>query len=261
MKRYFIPGLLLLIAVPGFSQQHWNGKKCAVVLTYDDGLDVHLTNAIPALDSLGLKGTFYISDYNKQLKSQTPGWKKAAKNGHELANHTTAHPCEGGKPGREFVDRENDMRFYSVKRMDDDILSLNAILHTIDGKTERTFAFPCGDQKINDSFYLDPIKDKFLAARGVVPSMPTSPSGINLSDVSCYAIVNNTGDELIKLVKEAEAKGGLLVFLFHGVGGGHALDVSLDAHSKLLHYLKQNDKNIWNATMLNVAKFAIKKRS
>ena len=31
----------------------WKGKKCAVVLTYDDGLDVHLTNAIPALDSLG----------------------------------------------------------------------------------------------------------------------------------------------------------------------------------------------------------------
>ncbi|MBL7700237.1 MAG: hypothetical protein JNK79_18875 [Chitinophagaceae bacterium] len=52
----------------------------------------------------------------------------------------------------------------------------------------------------------------------------------------------------------------LLVFLFHGVGGGHSMDVSLDAHSKLLHYLEQNDKNIWNATMLDVAKFAINKR-
>ncbi|HNX78439.1 MAG TPA: sialate O-acetylesterase, partial [Prolixibacteraceae bacterium] len=38
----------------------WNGKTCCVVLTYDDGLNVHLDNAIPLLDSLGMKGTFYI---------------------------------------------------------------------------------------------------------------------------------------------------------------------------------------------------------
>ena len=41
----------------------WNGKSCAVVLTYDDALNVDLNNVIPALDSVGLKGTFYISDY------------------------------------------------------------------------------------------------------------------------------------------------------------------------------------------------------
>lgn len=41
----------------------WNNKKCAVVLTYDDALNVHLDNAIPVLDSLGLKATFYLSGY------------------------------------------------------------------------------------------------------------------------------------------------------------------------------------------------------
>lgn len=74
----------------------WKGKKCAVVLTYDDGLDVHLTNAIPALDSLGLKATFYIANYNGKLQSQIPRWRAAATKGHELANHTIFHPCEGG---------------------------------------------------------------------------------------------------------------------------------------------------------------------
>ena len=47
----------------------WNGKSCAVVLTYDDGLNVDLDNVIPALDSVGLKATFYISDYFDGLKS------------------------------------------------------------------------------------------------------------------------------------------------------------------------------------------------
>jgi len=34
--------------------------------------------------------------------------------------------------------------------------------------------------------------------------------------------------------------------------------VSLEAHSKLLHYLKQNQKDIWIAPMIDVAE-AIKK--
>src|ERR1051325_480720 len=66
----------------------WNGKKCAVVLTYDDGLNIDLKNVVPALDSFKLKGTFYISDYFNGLNAQIPGWKKAAAEGHELANHT-----------------------------------------------------------------------------------------------------------------------------------------------------------------------------
>jgi sialate O-acetylesterase len=31
--------------------------------------------------------------------------------------------------------------------------------------------------------------------------------------------------------------------------------VSLAAHSKLLHFLKQNEKDIWIAPMIDVAKF------
>ena len=38
----------------------WNGKQCAVVLTYDDAIDIDLDNVVPALDSVALKGTFYL---------------------------------------------------------------------------------------------------------------------------------------------------------------------------------------------------------
>ncbi len=54
------------------SNQPWKGKKCAVVLTYDDGLDVDITNALPALDSLGLKATFYVANYQGRLQAQIP---------------------------------------------------------------------------------------------------------------------------------------------------------------------------------------------
>jgi hypothetical protein len=44
-----------------------------------------------------------------------------------------------------------------------------------------------------------------------------------------------------------------LVFLFHGVGGGHNLNVGLKEHSQLLHFIKQNEKAIWVAPMVDVA--------
>src|SRR5678816_1817673 len=111
MKPYFflLATMLYGICIQAQSNQQWNGKKCAVVLTYDDGLNVHLTNAIPALDSMSLKGTFYISDYFDGLKDQIPKWRRAAAHGHELANHSIWHPCEGGRPGREFVTADYDM--------------------------------------------------------------------------------------------------------------------------------------------------------
>src|SRR3954468_17028100 len=73
----------------------WNNKKCAVALTYDDALNVDLDNAIPALDSLGLKGTFYLSGYSGALNNRIDEWRAIAKKGHELGNHTLYHPCAG----------------------------------------------------------------------------------------------------------------------------------------------------------------------
>src|SRR3954451_2184302 len=90
----------------------WQGKRCAVVLTYDDALDVDLDNAIPVLDSLGLKATFYLSGYSGALNKRVDEWRAAAKKGHELANHTLFHPCTGQRPGREFVTPDYDLDKY-----------------------------------------------------------------------------------------------------------------------------------------------------
>ncbi|MFV5683936.1 polysaccharide deacetylase family protein [Flavobacterium sp. GB2R13] len=39
---------------------NWNGKKCAVVLTYDDALNIHLDKVIPILNSFNFKATFHL---------------------------------------------------------------------------------------------------------------------------------------------------------------------------------------------------------
>src|SRR5882724_4983276 len=94
---------VLLFALSMLLSQHadaqqanlWNGKKCTVVLTYDDALNVHLDNVLPSLDSARLKGTFYLIGSSPVVSDRMSEWRSAAKNGHELGNHSLTHPCDG----------------------------------------------------------------------------------------------------------------------------------------------------------------------
>lgn len=260
-KKQFLFFTALLLSVFCWAQNgSWNGRRSAVVLTYDDGLNVHLTNTVPTLDSFGLKGTFYIADYGNKLQGQISGWRTAAHNGHELANHTVWHPCEGGRAGREFVQGDYDLRYYTVRRMTDEIRAMNNLLKAIDGKDKRTFAFPCGDAKIGDTAYMDGMQNELIAARGVSSNLPQI-SEVNLYNFPGLMVNGQSGDELIELVKKAEQKGALLVFLFHGVGGEHGLNVSLPAHRQLLQYLRQKQKDIWVAPLVEVAEYVKKVQS
>jgi peptidoglycan/xylan/chitin deacetylase (PgdA/CDA1 family) len=234
------------------TQSVWNNKGCAVVLTYDDAIDIDLDNVTPALDSLQLKGTFYLIGSSPTLAKRMGEWRAAASHGHELGNHALFHPCDGSLPGRSFVTADHDLSKYSVARAQEEIRINNTLLEAIDGKHSRTFAYPCGDEKIGDVYFYPGVQKDFVAARGVAPALQNAGQ-VNLSSVKCYAMNGQTGDQMIELVKQAQQSHTLLVFLFHGVGGGHSLNVSLSAHSKLLHYLKANEREIWIAPMVDVA--------
>ena len=232
----------------------WNGKQCAVVLTYDDAIDIDIDHVLPALDSLNLKGTFYLIGSSPVINKRMEAWRTAARQGHELGNHALFHPCDGSRPGRSFVSPDFDLSKYTVNRAVTEIQLNNTFLKAIDGKDRRTFAYPCGDLKIGDVYFYDGLKNDFAGARGTSPGLQTAAQ-VNLSDINCYAINGQSADYMIDLVKKAQASRTLLVFLFHGVGGGHSLNVDQGEHSKLLHYLKQEEKSIWIAPMVEVAEW------
>ena len=60
---------------------------------------------------------------------------------------------------------------------------------------------------------------------------------------------------MIALVKKAQETHRLLVFVFHGVGGGHNINVGLPQHSQLLHYLKEHTDEMQVASMVDVATY------
>ena len=256
MKKPFIVLLLTFVFIGNLfaqSNKPWHGKKCAVVLTYDDAINQHLDNAIPILDSLRLKATFYLTAFSTSMQTRMNEWKKLAEHGHELANHTLYHPCIGGK-GREWVKPDYDLSKYTVQRMVDETRMTNVFLHALDGKIKRTFAFTCGDMKIGDSSFINAMKDDFVAARAVRNQMHKI-NEIDLYNVDCYMVNGETGTQLIEWAKQAMETNSLLVILFHGVNGGNSLNVSLQAHSQFLHFLKQNEKDIWIAPMIEVAEY------
>ena len=252
MKRLLIAGFLITTTFAVVAQSTgrvWNNRKCAVVLTYDDASFEHLDNALPVLDSLQLKATFYLTA--NTAKYRINDWKKAAANMHELGNHTIFHPCVGA--GRAWVKPEYDMDNYTVKRMIDEIKMANGFLEALDGKKERTFAFTCGDMKVKDTFFMDLLKDDFIAARAVRHEMHTIDR-INVYNIDCYAVNGESAIQLEEWVKKAMGSNSLLVILFHGVGGGNALNISLSAHREFLIYLKQHENDIWIAPLIDVAK-------
>lgn len=256
----FIFFTLVLTVTNAQTARTWNGKQAAVSLTYDDAIDIDLDNVAPALDSLGLKGTFYIIGSSPAVSRRINEWRKLAAKGHELGNHTSFHPCDGSLPGRSFVRPDNDLSKYTLTRMTGETRFTNTLLNSIDGKTERTFAFPCGDKKIGNDYYYDAVKTDFIAARGVRGGLQKIDS-VDLSDINCYSINGQDAEYMINLVKKAKESHTLVVFLFHGVGGGHNLNVDLNEHSKLLHYLKSQEKEIWVAPMIDVAKFIRQKQN
>ncbi|HVZ25075.1 MAG TPA: polysaccharide deacetylase family protein [Sediminibacterium sp.] len=241
-----------LLSIAQADPHSWNGHQSAVVLTYDDAVDIDLDHVAPALDSFGLKGTFYLIGSSPSISRRMQEWKKLAAEGHELGNHTSFHPCDSRKPGRGFVKPDTDLSRYSLSRMTAETRFTNTLLAAMDGDSIRTFAFPCGDKTIHDTPYYPLVQKAFIAARGVTAGMETIDQ-VNLDDVKAYSIQNQPGSYLIDLVNQAIKSNSLLVFLFHGVGGGHAINESSAAHRELLNYLYQHRQEVWTTTLRDVA--------
>ena len=113
-----------------------------ISLTFDDGLDAHLDVAMPVLEQAGLRGTFYVDIRSTSLGRRGGEWREAAARGHELGNHSLLHPAVRAKS---WVREANALENYSLDRMRMELEVANNVLRALDGRTERTYAFPCSN--------------------------------------------------------------------------------------------------------------------
>ena len=238
---------------PAFAWPH--GERAAVSLGYDDALDSQLDHAMPTLDRYGVKGTFFLQLSNPAVDRRMADWRKAAANGHELANHSLFHQCSASQPERAWVQPQRDLDTTSVAQMVDQVSVANTLLYAIDGKRERTFTAPCGDRLAGGKDYVAALKGQFVAIKaGVADGAPLSMRDVDPYAVAVIAPNGKTGAQLIAMVKAAAAAGTMISFTFHGIGGDY-LDNSAQAHEELVKYLAENRKLYWTDTFLNVMKY------
>lgn len=217
-----------------------------------DGLTTQLTTAIPQLDSAGFKATFFLTAIQGSSQSdvigQTPevvlGWHNAAKNGHELANHTLFHPC----PMNLGWDKSLAIDNYTYKQIISEIKTQNQLLALLDPKRpKRAYAFPCNNSIVEGNDYAQKLKEQKLVtyARtgGDSTSIVTDFAKLNTMKVPSWLVFTGTTTaDLISFAEKVKKSRGLGIYQFHGVGG-QIFQISADTHREFLAYLKANQND------------------
>lgn len=235
--------------------------RAAVSLAYDDALDSQLDHALPALDRHGLKGSFYLQLSNPAVVRRLAEWRAAARAGHELGNHTLFHQCSASLPERSWVQPHRDLDRISVAQVKDQAILANTMLYAIDGQRERTFTAPCGDLLAGGQPYLPAIAAEFVAIKaGGGSGVAVSMASLDPYAVPVLAPVNMSGKQLIDIVKQAGARGTMVNFTFHGIGGDY-LAVSSEAHAELVAFLAAHRDLYWTDTFLNIMRHVKKQQA
>jgi peptidoglycan/xylan/chitin deacetylase (PgdA/CDA1 family) len=242
-KLIFLFTLLSLSA--GAQQIQWpHHKKAVIVLTYDDALASQLKIAAPQLKKANLKATFFLTS---DMDSQTiPQWRKLAKKGFELGNHTVFHACPGN------FDNPVSSDHYTQYQMIREIEVMNRFLFAVDGQNSRTYAYPCAETTIGGKDYVDTLRYykmvKYARTGGDFNSVITDFDNLDPLRVPSLGLDDGTTTkQLIGFVKKVEQSGGMGVIMIHGVGGDY-ITTSAEVHQALVTYLNKNKKTIWVPT-------------
>jgi peptidoglycan/xylan/chitin deacetylase (PgdA/CDA1 family) len=230
-----------------------DNKAAAVSLTYDDGLDSQLENAVPALERLGLKATFFLTPENMQARVRD--WQAVAKKGHEIADHTFHHPCA--------------LKGYSADRFErEELEPTERYLDDQFGPGPRTYAYPCGvielgpgGQLEGELTYIRMLRGRFIAARAA-DGDPNDPRLVAHERYQLKAIAPtfDRDDPAIALryVQKTVSWRRWAILIFHNVlaarmGEG---DTTIATHDRILERVSRPD--IWCAPMGEVFSHLVK---
>lgn len=189
-----------------------------ISLCYDGGLSNHLEVVVPALDRLGLPGTFFLDP--AEAVQRLHGWKQAQKSGHELANGALllSAQAEGHFPNwtAAMVQAELDET--------DDFLRTE-----LEVPEPISAAYPIGEPKCADGLYL--ISREQVRS----PNQGPNPLPVNPQAVHCIHTENWQLADFLFTLTNPDWAHQWIVFVIEGVGEGPGID--RQTHLELLEYL------------------------
>jgi hypothetical protein len=232
----------------------WPAGEAAVSLTFDDGLKTQFERAIPYMNKVGLRGTFYLNprdDYRERLAP----WAEAAAAGHELGNHTCTHPCS-----RSLFGTAKGLETMTLGELEADVLTAQRRLDELFPKQkERSFCYPCYNHHVGEGptrqSYVPIVAKHFLAARGGTtnPGFPVEPTYCDLHYLEAQQCEYMKGYELIGLCERAANRGHWCLLVFHGIQEGH-LNVADGDFRELCDHLARHKDRFHVAPVIEIAK-------
>lgn len=213
-------------------------RPAALSYTFDDNLRDQYTLAVPMLNAVGFKGTFFViagktaetpeEAGQKDGKGNTrnlwggiswPELKKMAEQGHEIANHTWSHPSLAKLPPAE---------------MEAEISKAYEAIATRIGRPPLTLAFPGNGS--NPDVRAVALK-RHVAYRAYQQS---------LSGKSTAGSLNAWADRLV-----LEKKWGVL--MAHGIAAGYAAMSDPEIFRAHVAHVKSRERDIWVDTFARIA--------
>ncbi len=230
------------------------GRRGAVSLTYDDALAEHLDFAMADLESAGLRGTFYVPTVTGLAWAERRGdWAAAASRGHELGNHTRHHPCSI-RYG--FTKPNFSLEAYSLSRMESELVEANREIDEVVGVAGgvRSLAYPCCEDFVGpDRVSIRPMMDRLFPAARAGGDRSADPMTVDMNFVPAFCLrESHSAGAIAGIIDRAVEAGHWCVLMFHGVGGGHGINVRRDTHEAVCRHIADRSGVLWCDTFVNV---------
>jgi len=241
-------------------QFQWpEGKRVAVSLTFDDARPSQLDVGVPLLNRHGVKATFYLSP--RRAATRLEGWKKAAADGHEMANHSLSHPCTANYG----FSVNNALEDYTEARMASDLDTANEEILKMLGVKPESFAYPCGQTFVGRGkqtrSYVPLVAKRFLTGRGYLDESPNDPVRCDFAKLMGTAFDDMSFEQMLQIITKARNEGRWVIFVGHDVGKRAYQTTDSEALEKLCAYAKDPANGVWIDTVLTIARYVQKRRS
>ena len=258
-KPFLAPaiGLLALFALtavaavkqPAASISWPEGKRSALSLSFDDARASQVEPGAALLDVYNVKATFYVMPAGVERK--LTGWRRVVASGHEIANHTVHHPCQGWP-------RRNALEDYTLERMRQELLEANRRIQELLGVVAATFAYPCARTHVGRGTehrsYVPLVADLFVAARVGGGRIPADPAQIDFMQLSATELDEKDFVQILPVIEAAKKSGSWVILAGHDIGTIGEQTTRLVTLEKLLQYARDPANEIWIAPVGVIAR-------
>ena len=240
-----------------------NGYAGALSLTFDDGGRSQLEKAIPIMNDLGFKGTFYVCPRGDDWAEKLSPWIEVFNQGHEIGNHTISHTCSRA------LSQTRTERCLENMTLDDveaDIVEASRRINLLLPEQKIfSFCYPCYNNHVGHGLtrqsYVPIVAKHFPAGRGIGEfPFGNYPATCDLHYLWSWPVEGRAGIELVGLANRTVAYNQWGIITIHGIDDGGHLSLSMMAFRELCDFLNRNKNRIWVAPVVEVAQRIIQWR-